>query len=472
MLRDDTGETRIEETDAPRASTTGAPRIRERVAAGVARTRRSPVTIGVSALLVVALGFGLYRALWPTAPDGPPMGRRPGVFAAPQPVSVATVGRRDIRIVRHGLLGTVTPIANVSVRSQISGYLMEVGYKEGQIVQKGDFLAQVDPRPYEAQKAQLEGQLMRDQGALEQARDDLRRYQSLKKLDSISRQQADNQAWIVKQYEGSVKADHAQIDNQNLNLAYARIVAPVSGRVGLRKVDAGNFVSTADAIALVTQIDPITVIFGVPEDYIPDILRAQKTKGALEVVALDRSGAKQIAVGRLLTLDNAIDASTGMVSGRAEFENKDERLYPNQFVNVHLLVDVRERALAAPKAAIRSGAAGFFVYKVTPEERVVMQAVVPAGGEHFDDFAGFNGGMIEIENGLEEGDRIVVEGADRLRDGAPVRIAESDGARIERPSSARPAQVDGQRSGEPSDARRRDPERQRERRQRQQPQAQ
>jgi multidrug efflux system membrane fusion protein len=468
MRRDETGETRIEET-APGDSASPAPRIRERVAAGVASTRRSPVTIGLSALLVVALGFGLYRALWATAPDERPTGRRPGAFAAPQPVSVATVGRRDIKIVRHGLLGTVTPIANVSVKSQISGYLMEVGYKEGQLVKKGDFLAQVDPRPYEAQKAQLEGQLMRDQGALEQARDDLRRYQSLKKLDSISRQQADNQAWVVKQYEGSIKADQAQIDNQNLNLAYARLVAPVSGRVGLRKVDAGNFVSTADVIALVTQIDPITVIFGVPEDYIPDILRAQKTKGALEVVALDRSGAKQIAVGKLLTLDNSIDASTGMVSGRAEFENKDERLFPNQFVNVHLLVDVRERALAAPKTAIRSGAAGLFVYKVTPEERVVMQAVTPAGGEHFDDFAGFNGGMVEIESGLEENDRIVVEGADRLREGAPVRITESDGAQVERPLSARPPPAEGQRSGE---GRRLDPERQRERRQRQPPQAQ
>ena len=246
----------------------------------------------------------------------------------------------------------------------------------------------------------------------------------MKKLNSISRQQADNQTWVVKQYEGAVKADQAQIDNQNLNLAYARILAPVAGRVGLRKVDAGNFVTTADVIALVTQIDPITVIFGVPEDYIPDIQRAQKKNGGLEVAAFDRSDTKQIATGRLLTLDNSIDSTTGMVSGRAEFANKDEKLYPNQFVNVHLLIDVREQAIAAPKAAVRTGAAGQFVYKVTEENHVVMQSVAPAQGEHFDDFAGFNDGMIEIASGLAEGDRVVVEGADRLRDGAAVRIVD------------------------------------------------
>ncbi|WP_428990225.1 efflux RND transporter periplasmic adaptor subunit [Methylocapsa aurea] len=423
-----------------------------RIAARLTQARRAPMTIGLSALIAAALAWAAYHAIAPTEPQAPRSTHKKGSPAAPQPVAVATIARRDIKIVRHGLLGTVTPIANVSVKSQISGYLMEVGYKEGQFVQKGDFLAQVDPRPYEAQKAQLEGQMMRDQGSLEQARDDMRRYQSLKKLDSISRQQADNQTWVVKQYEGAVKADQAQIDNQNLNLAYARIVAPVAGRVGLRKVDAGNYVTTADVIALVTQIDPITVIFGVPEDYIPDIMRAQKKSGGLEVAAFDRSDTKQIATGRLLTLDNSIDSTTGMVSGRAEFENKEETLYPNQFVNVHLLVDVREKTIAAPKAAIRTGASGPFVYKVTDDSRVVMQSVAPAEGEHFDDFAGFNDGMIEIASGLAEGDRVVVDGADRLRDGASVRLAASDGRASAAPPSETPRKDPSQ---EPPQERRR-----------------
>jgi membrane fusion protein, multidrug efflux system len=437
----------------------------------ISMRRGSPVAIGLTALIVASLGYMSYRVIWPNEP--PPMQRsgRRGAIAGPQPVAVATVARGDIKIVRHGLLGTVTPIANVTVKTQLSGYLTDVGFKEGQFVQKGDFLAQIDPRPYEAQKAQYEGQLLRDQGLLDQARDDLRRYQSLKKLDSISRQQADNQIWIVKQYEGSVKADQALVDNQTLNLTYARIVSPIAGRVGLRKIDAGSYVATQDAIALVAQIDPISVIFGVPEDYIPDIARAQKKNGALEVIAFDRSDTKKLATGRLQTLDNTIDPATGMVSGRAEFQNTDESLYPNQFVNIHLLVDVRENALTLPKTAIRTGATGRFVYKVTDENRVVMQHVVPAGGENYDDVAGYNDGRVEILQGLAEGDRVVIDGADRLRDGAEVKVAElGDHDRRGASEGSRPRR--SEQNEQPSE-RRVDPELANERRQRRQaPQAQ
>jgi len=430
---------------------------------------RSPVAIGLAALIVVSLGYMSYRVIWPKDPPIQKSGRR-GASGAPQPVAVATVARADIKIVRHGLLGTVTPIANVTVKTQLGGYLTEVGFKEGQFVQKGDFLAQIDPRPYEAQKAQYEGQLLRDQGLLDQARDDLRRYQSLKKLDSIARQQAENQVWVVKQYEGAVKSDQALVDNQTLNLTYARIVSPIAGRVGLRKVDAGSYVATQDALALVAQIDPISVIFGVPEDYIPDILRAQKKNGALEAIAFDRSDTKQLAIGRLQTLDNTIDPSTGMVSGRAEFSNRDEKLYPNQFVNIHLLVDVREQALTVPKIAVRKGAAGLFVYKATGENRIVMQTVALAGGESYDDVAGYNDGLVEILQGLTEGDRVVVDGADRLREGSEVTIAEGgDRDHHAPPDAARPPRPDRPAQDAQPSERRFDPERARERRQRRQP---
>ncbi|ATQ67898.1 MULTISPECIES: efflux RND transporter periplasmic adaptor subunit [Methylosinus] len=403
---------------------------------------RKPSAFGVAAL-VVALGCYVgYRAI--AAKEQPT--QRAGQRAAsggPQPVAVATATRGDIKIVRHGLLGTVTPIANVSVKTRLAGELTEVGFTEGQYVRKGDFLAQIDPRPYEAQKAQSEGQLLRDQALLGQARDDLRRYESLKKLDSIARQQAENQAWIVKQYEGAVKADAALVDGQNLNLTYARILSPVAGRVGLRKVDAGSYVSAGDALVLVAQIDPISVIFGVPEDYIPDILSAQK-KGALEVAAFDRADTKQLAVGRLRTLDNTVDTTTGMVSGRAEFENTNEALYPNQFVNIHLLVELREKALVIPKTAIRSGASSLFVYKVTEENRVVMQRILPASGERYDDYAGYNNGMVEVTEGLSEGDRVVVDGADRLREGAEVKIGTADEPARERRRQKRPRQSETQ----------------------------
>ena len=289
-------------------------------------------------------------------------------------------------------------------------------------VGEGGAATQIDPRPYEVQKAQAEGQLLRDQGLLEQARDDLRRYQSLKKLDSIARQQAENQIWIVKQNEGAVKADQAAVDTQKLNLTYAHIVSPVSGRVGLRQVDAGSYVTTGDpnGIVLVTQLDPISVIFSLPEDYVPQVSHALKVKGPLEVRVFDRADVRQLATGQLQTLDNTIDVTTGMVKARAEFENRDDKLYPNQFVNVRLLVDVLKNVLVMPKVAIKKGASGFYVFLVKDDSRVVIQNVSPAGGESYDSAS--DDGMVEVLQGLNEGDRVVVDGADRLRDGVQVRI--------------------------------------------------
>jgi membrane fusion protein, multidrug efflux system len=425
--------------------------------------RRTPIAMGLAALIVALLAYTTYLAFWPKDQTSRRSGRS-GLGGA-QPVGVATVTRGDFKVVLRALLGSVTPIANVTVKTQLNGYLTEVAFQEGQLVKKGDFLAQVDPRPYEVLKAQYEGQLLHDQGVLDQARDDLRRYQSLKKLDSIAHQQAENQIWVVKQSEGSVKSDQALVDNQKLNLAYAHIVSPITGRVGLRKVDAGSYVSASDAngIVLVTQLDPISVIFSVPEDYIPEISSAQKKSGALDVVAFDRANVKPLAAGRLQTLDNTIDPTTGMVQARAEFPNKDYELYPNQFVNINLQVDVHKNALLMPKAAIKKGASGFFVYLIKGDNRVVIQNIVPSGGESYDSAS--DNGAVEVLQGLNEGDRVVVDGSDRLREGAEVRIvANGDGG-----DAAGPARRDeSPAESQPPERRQGDPEKRRERRQKRQ----
>jgi len=451
-----------EELKAPQEDKVGTSR-------GPGGARRSPVAIGLAVLMVALLGYATYHALWPKEQSARRSGR--SGFGGAQPVGVAMVTRGEIKITLHNLLGAVTPIANVTLKTQLNGYLTEVAFQEGQLVKKGDFLAQIDPRPYEVLKEQYEGQLLHDQGVLDQARDDLHRYESLKKLDSIAKQQAENQIWVVKQAEGSVKSDQAQVDNQKLNLTYAHIVSPVTGRVGLRKVDAGSFVSTTDAngIVLVTQLDPISVIFSVPEDYIPAIVSSQRKTGLLEVVAFDRANVKQLAVGRLQTLDNSIDPTTGMVQARAEFANKDYELYPNQFVNINLLVDSHKNALLMPKTAIKKGSSGvLFVYLLKDDDHVVMQNIVPSGGENYDSAS--DNGMVEILQGLKEGDRVVIDGTDRLRDGAEVRIVENG----ENGEAASPQKSDGPspREAQPRERRQWDPEKRRERREKRQPDAQ
>lgn len=467
---DQAGKTRTEDDvllreiyDEPKA----AEEEKSRTPASRGGARRAPIAMGIAALIVALLGYTTYLAFWPKDQTNRKAGR--AGLGGPQPVGLATVTRGDFKVVLRALLGAVTPIANVTIKTQLSGYLTEVAFQEGQLVKQGDFLAQIDPRPYEVLKAQYEGQLLHDQGFLDQARDDLKRYQSLKKLDSIARQQAENQIWVVKQYEGSVKSDQALVDNQKLNLTYAHIVSPVTGRVGLRKVDAGSYVSTTDAngIVLVTQLDPISVIFSVPEDYIPEIVSAQKKTGALEVVAFDRANVKQLAVGRLQTLDNSIDPTTGMIQARAEFANKDYALFPNQFVNINLLVEVHKNALLMPKAAIKKGASGFFVYLIKGDNHAVIQNIVPAGGESFDSAS--DNGTVEILQGLNEGDRVVIDGSDRLREGAEVRVVES-GENGQAASPASPEEPP--QEAQSRERRQSDPEKKRERRQKRQPEQQ
>lgn len=338
------------------------------------------------------------------------------------PVGVATVAPRDIHVVISAL-GTVTPLATVTVVSQISGYLQEVAFTEGQHVKKGDFLAQIDPRPYQALKAQYEGQLAHDQGLLAQAKSDDDRYQTLLKQNSIAAQTAQNQKFVVQQYEGTVRADQALIDAQSLNLTYAHIVSPVDGRIGLRLVDPGNYVTagSSSGIAVITQMQPMSVLFSVPEDALAKILPQMRDGAKLIATAYDRANVKLLATGEVSVLDNQVDTTTGMVKLRANFDNKDEALFPNQFVNIRLLVTTLKDALAAPTAAAQHGAPGDYAYIVKDGKAEVR--VLKLGAT--------DGDYVQILSGLAAGDVVVVDGADRLREGAEVRVVtdQADGAK-------------------------------------------
>ena len=362
------------------------------------------VAVAAAALLV-----------WHIRPRGPQQGGGEGHSAeAAQPVGVATVATGDIALTL-GALGTVTPLATVTVKTQINGQLTKVAFHEGQYVDKGDFLAQIDPRPYQAALEQAEGQLLKDQALLRNARIDLARYRTLVVQDSIARQQADTQDALVQQYEGTVKTDQGLVDTARVNLDYCRLVAPVSGRVGLRLVDEGNFVQTSDAggIVVITQLRPITVIFELPEDDLPAVMKRVRGGATLAVDAYDRGGNTELATGTLHAVDNQIDTTTGTVKMRAEFANDDGTLFPNQFVNIKIRLDVLRDVTVVPSAAIQEGAPGTFVYRVNAVHTVSVQriAVGPAEGER-----------TSVRSGLKSGDVVVVDGADRLRDGARVTV--------------------------------------------------
>lgn len=331
----------------------------------------------------------------------------------PQAVGIATIGTGDMPVVLQGL-GTVTPLATVTIRSQISGYLTEIGFREGQNVKKGDFLAQIDPRPYEALLKQYEGQLARDQALLQNAKLDLQRYQTLNRQDSISKQNVDTQAALVKQNEGTVAADQAMVDQQKLNIAYTRIVSPVEGRVGLRQVDQGNYISAASTnIVVVTQLHPISVIFTLPEDDVSKVMKRVREGAKLAVRAYDRGDQHEIATGTLDTVDNQIDVTTGTVRLRAMFGNDDESLFPNQFVNAKLTVDTIRAAPIVPTAAILRGTPGTYVYLIQGEDKVAVRPIKVGESD---------GPRTVVLSGLAPGERVVTDGTDRLRDGAGVRI--------------------------------------------------
>jgi multidrug efflux system membrane fusion protein len=340
-----------------------------------------------------------------------------GRFAGGGPMAVATAPvQKGELAVRLNALGTVTPMAMVTVKTQISGRLVKVAFQEGQMVKEGDLLAEVDSRPYQAALDQAEGQLARDQALLRNAETDLARYRTLVQQDSIARQQRDNQEYLVRQYQGTVKADQALVDNARLNLAYCRIIAPISGRVGLRQVDQGNYVQLGDASAIttITQTKPITVLFAVPEDNVPAIARRLRQGATLPVVAFDRSRSQVLARGSVQSMDNQIDPATGTVKIKAQFPNDDEALFPNQFVNVELLVDTMRDVVLLPMAAVQRGAPGTFVYQVNTADSTVSVKPVKLGRA--------DGDRVVAESGIDAGAVVVVDGADRLRDGGRVLL--------------------------------------------------
>ena len=350
----------------------------------------------------------------PGGPGGPggSGGVRGGV---PSTVGIAVAKRADIPMLIDAL-GTVTPVANVTVRPQVSGVLTQVLFKEGQMVKKGDALATIDPRPFEATLAQAQGARGRDEAQLEAARVTLARYRTLLAQDSIARQEVDTQAALVKQLEGTVAVDRASEATARLNRGYARIVAPLSGRVGLRPVDAGNYIAAGDAngVAVITQVAPIDVEFAIPQDRVPEVQKRQAEGAQLPVEAFNRTRTHQLDTGNFLTLDNLIDTTTGTVKAKARFSNAAGNLFPNQFVNVQLLLRTIRGAVVVPVTALRFGPNGAFVYVVKPDRTVELRPVKP-GDASVD--------AVAITTGLAVGETVVTEGADRLKDGARVQTA-------------------------------------------------
>jgi multidrug efflux system membrane fusion protein len=371
----------------------------------------------VLCLVVVAIFAFWKRQQSPTSASA----AKPGSKAAslPTPVFVAPARKGDMNLYLTGL-GSVAPLNNVTVRSRVDGQLMEVHFREGQTVTRGSQLATIDPRPFQVQLTQAEGQMARDQELLNNTRVDLARYRTLWKQDSIPRQQLDTQEALVRQYEGAIKVDQGQIDSAKLQLTYSRITAPISGRIGLRLVDAGNMVHAADAGGLltITQVQPITVVFPIPEDSLPQVLRKMKG-GRLPVEAFDREMKQNLAAGELVTVDNQIDPTTGTVKLKAVFANKGSELFPNQFVNARLLLDVKKDSIIVPTAAIQRNPQGAFVYVLKADKTVAMRPVkidISQGGE------------TSVVDGLEVGEQVVVDGAERLREGSKVEVKERDQA--------------------------------------------
>jgi multidrug efflux system membrane fusion protein len=367
----------------------------------------------IAAAVAIAVAVVVYRSV--TFVSQPQQqGRRRFQEGNNQPVGVAHIDRGDIRLTLRAL-GAVTPLATVTVTTQISGYLMSVAFKEGQLVKKGQLLAQIDPRPYQIALEQDEAQLARDEATLKQAQMDLTRYETLSGQQSIARQTYEDQVWTVKQNQGTVDFDKAQIKAQQLNLTYCRIVAPTDGRVGLRLVDPGNYVQTGSAtgIVVLTVLKPTTVEFAVPEDNVPQVLERVRAGAQLPVTAFDRANVTQLAVGQLAAVDTQVNSTTGTVMLRANFDNADETLFPSQFVNVVMLLDTLKDVVRVPARAVQRGAPGSYVYLVGDQSTVSVHPI-KLGAQ--------DGDFLAVLSGLSAGDVVVTDGADRLRDGAKVSI--------------------------------------------------
>jgi len=386
---------------------------------------------------VVIVGVLVLFALlaWLLTPSKAARAPAGGRFAGsgPMPVVVASARTGDMPITLIGL-GTVTPLATVTVQSQISGQIMRIAFKEGQTVKAGDPLIQIDPRPYQVALEQAEGAQARDKALLANARVDLDRYQTLFAQDSIAEQQLATQRSLVAQDEGNVRTDQGQIDAAKLNLTYCHIVSPITGRVGLQQVNVGNYVTPAEpnGLAVVTQLQPITVLFTLPEDDIPPLLKQMRAGVTLPVTAWDKPNTQQLASGTLQSIDSQIDTTTGTIRLKALFANADEGLFPQQFVNIVLLLDTLHGATLIPQSGIQRGAPGTYAYVVNADQTVNVRKVTLGPGDATN---------ISITQGLAPGETVVVDGADKLKDGAKVLVRQSTGAAA---AAAGPAPGSGQ----------------------------
>jgi len=375
-------------------------------------------------LLVAAIAgggyfyYGLYKertaAEAEAKAEADKKGKGKGGMGGPTPV-VAVPARKDkINVYLEGL-GTVTPLRTVTVRSRVEGQLMRVHFREGELVQQGQLLAEIDPRPFNVQLKQAEGQLARDQALLANAKLDVERYRLLLEQDSIAKQQVDAQEALVRQYEGVVKSDQSQVESARLQLTYARITAPLAGRAGLRQVDPGNIVRSGDAngIVVITQLAPIGVLFTVPQDSLPALMKRVQSGDTLAVEAWDRDQKTRLARGRLLAVDNLVDVATGTVKLKASFRNEEEELFPNQFVNVRLRLETLEDQTVILQSAVQRGGRGLFVYVVKDDMTVTARPVT---------LGPVDGPRVAVLKGIEPGERVVIDGIDRLREGARVQL--------------------------------------------------
>ncbi|HXN48052.1 MAG TPA: MdtA/MuxA family multidrug efflux RND transporter periplasmic adaptor subunit [Bryobacteraceae bacterium] len=393
-------------------------------------------------ILVVAAGAAVWlfqsRQTHAQAPGGA-AGRAARSMMVP--VAVAPAVRGDIPVYLEGL-GSVTPFYTVSVHTRVDGQLMNVFFKEGQFVNVGDTLVEIDPRPFQVMLEQAEGQMAHDQALLANANVDLTRYKTLLAQDAIPEQQLATQGATVKQYDGAIKTDQGVIDNAKLQIAYCHLTAPISGRIGLRLVDPGNIVHASDAnpLLVITQMQPITVIFTLPEDSLPPVLQKLRAGAKLTVDAYNRDKSRKLASGTLLTTDNQIDQTTGTLKLRAVFENKDSMLFPQQFVNVRLLVELKKQQVIVPSVAIQRGSQGTYVYAVNPDSTAAVKVITTGISE---------AGNTSVESGLEAGQNVVIDGADKLQPGTKVTVRTPTGAPVG-PGGNRPAGGGGGGSRRPA----------------------
>ena len=387
----------------------------------LARRRRLWWLVGIGVFVAVGWWVG---ARW-RQPAETASGGRGAVPAVPVRVAEARVG--DMPRYLTGL-GNVTAFNTVTVRTRVDGQIVDVAFREGQTVHQGDVLVQIDPRPFEVQLAQAEGALARDQAQLRDAQLTLARYKDLLKQAVISKQEYDDQAAKVGQFEGAVHADQGQIDAARLQLTYSRVTAPITGRVGLRLIDIGNIVHATDqnGLVVITQLQPIAVVFTIPEDQLPPVMRKLAAGETLTAEAWDRANRNRIATGTLLTADNQIDPSTGMTRLKALFQNDDGSLFPNQFVNVHLELDVQHGAVIVPGAAIQRGPQGTFVYVVGADRAVQVRPVTVGITSDTD---------VSVDSGLAGGDTVVTDGVDKLRAGTSVQVRGPEQAAPPRPGA-------------------------------------